>query len=109
MRIYHPSLLPRLCRPHILAAWREGLGAYSIITNGKKGYSHHPAVLEFKNSPSSLFARLKLIRKEMLARGYNPKELPPEKKKRGKVNEWQTLSEQIQVLRNKGCMCVINR
>lgn len=36
MRIWHESLIPKLCRQHLLAMWREGLGAYKIITENKK-------------------------------------------------------------------------
>ncbi|MHA2330232.1 MAG: pyrimidine dimer DNA glycosylase/endonuclease V, partial [Candidatus Hodarchaeales archaeon] len=43
MRIWDISLIEFLCDKHLLAVWREGLGAYSIITNNKKGYSKHPA------------------------------------------------------------------
>ncbi len=52
--------------------------------------------------------RLLDIRKEMLARGYHPKDLPkifPV----GKINnmEWQSLAEQIAVLKAKGCDCKV--
>lgn len=86
--------------------WREGLGAYKIITENKKGYRNHPAVKEFENAPVLLWNRLYLVRKEMLHRGYNPKELPPEPNFLPRVlNEWQTLEEQVEILKNKNCKC----
>ena len=112
MRIWHEELIPHLCRPHLLSLWREGLGAYSIITNHKKGYSNHPAVKEFEKCPMHLIERLAYVREEMLSRGYKPKPMPDFK---GEMFDWldeekfykpwQTLEEQIEVLRNKKCDC----
>jgi hypothetical protein len=88
--------------------WREGLGAYKILTEGKKGYSNHPAVKEFSENHLELKNRLWLVRQEMLKRGYHPKPLPDARMKYGgEVKEWQTLEEQIEVLRAKGCKCNI--
>lgn len=87
--------------------WREGLGAYSIIMNDKKGYSNHPAVVEFKPRPDKLWERLRLVRKEAIKRGYNFKELPepPSRPYRGACTLWQSLEEQKEVLRSKKCDC----
>ncbi len=91
--------------------WREGLGCYKILTEDKKGYRNHPAVKEFENALLALWIRLKITREEMLKRGYNPKELPdmPSFELLGnKVrNDWQTLDEQIEVLKLKGCVCKV--
>lgn len=112
MRIWHQELIPKLCRQHLLAVWRESLGCYKIITENKKGYRNHPAVKEFENNVGELRLRLRDIRKEMLNRGYHPKELPfPENGLTGvtfgKINTWQTLEEQIEVLKEKGCNCQV--
>lgn len=105
MRIWHEKLIPCLCRNHILGVWREALGAYKIITEGKLGYRFHPATKEFLECPEALHYRLRVIREEMLRRGYNPKELPELVEFGGVVREWQTLEEQVEVLRGKGCEC----
>ena len=105
MRIWHAHLIPALCRQHLLACWREGLGAYSIIVNDKQGYRNHPAVQEFAECPQALHDRLILIRDVMKRRGYNPKPLPPRVDGAGQVNEWQSLNEQMEALRAKGCEC----
>ena len=108
MRIWHEQLIPKLCRQHLLAVWREGLGCYKIITENKKGYRNHPATQEFINAPNFLWRRLKIIREEMLSRGYNPKPLPNEPLVVDiKLKEWQTLEEQILLLQSKGCGCKV--
>lgn len=109
MRIWHEQLIPKLCQKHLCAVWREALGCYKIITEGKKGYINHPATQEFLNYPDQLFDRLALIREEMLRRGYHPKDLPiqPEMPDAGLPDEWQTLEQQIEILKAKHCKCNI--
>ena len=149
MRIYHQSLIPKLCREHLLAVWNEGNTVYKIITcpkvttaegklikkicnkcgyeakegqvgkkclncgHGLDGYFYHPAVKEFKEAPLALYERLQLVRDEMLKRGYNPINLTTPnlyvKQALGlhkeKIRQWQTLEEQIAVLKSKHCAC----
>lgn len=31
MRIWHESLIPKLCQKHLCAMWREGLGCLKIV------------------------------------------------------------------------------
>lgn len=87
--------------------WREALGCYKIVTEGKKGYRNHPATKEFINAPGQLWDILEQVRKEMLRRGYHPKELPV---RRFRMLEnrvtWQSLDQQKEILRMKGCSCV---
>ncbi len=111
MRIWHEKLIPKLCRQHLLAMWREGLGCYSILVNDKKAYRNHPAVKEFEGIPCCLWERLFFVREEMLNRGYHPKELPQfvdgQRKAHQAYTPWQTLEEQVAVLKAKGCDCRI--
>ena len=108
MRIWHEKLIPKLCQKHLCAMWREGLGMFSILVNNKKSYRNHPATIEFEQNVLELKNRLHAVRQEMLARGYHPKALPDGKMGcDGKVKEWQTLEEQIEVLKGKGCKCNI--
>lgn len=113
MRIWHEELIPYLCRQHLLAMWREGLGAYSIIVNSKKGYSNHPAVKEFNRSSFYLYLRLAAVRDEMIRRGYHPKDLPDLTITPREVTDiprpWQDLKTQIHILENKGCECQISK
>lgn len=118
MRIWHEQLIPKLCQKHLCAMWREGLGAYKIITENKKGYRNHPAVKEFEDCPDELFKRLQAIRKEMIRRGYKPKEIEEKLIIKGimtgniyipnKPKPWQTLKQQIEVLKSKNCKCKID-
>lgn len=109
MRIWHERLIPLLCRNHLLGVWRESLGCYAIITQGKRGYRNHPAVIEFSHAPWRLLQRMHVIRDEMLRRGYHPKEIPPVMSAylEDGVKEWQSLDEQCAVLRGKGCECKV--
>ena len=108
MRIWNEQLIPKLCQKHLCAMWREGLGAFKIITENRTNLSYwkHPATQEFVNAPLELKNRLWAVRKEMLKRGYHPKELPDCKMKiGGKINEWQNLEQQIEILKSKHCKC----
>jgi len=91
--------------------WREGLGAYSILTNNKTGYRNHPAVKEFRHNTGELWNRLVLVREEMLKRGYHPKCMPPitPQEEMFSVTPWQTLETQQSILRAKPCSCLKER
>lgn len=114
MRIWHEQLIPHLCQKHLCAMWREALGCYKIITENKKGYRNHPAVKEWENNPYGLWQVLKLVRVEAIKRGYKFRELPFQffgnlRIGRVKGKEWQTLEEQMRVLKAKGCSCNIQQ
>lgn len=110
MRIWHEDLVPHLCRQHLLAVWREGLGCYNVVTSDKQGYRNHPATKEWLHAPLALWNYLRLVRREMLERGYNPKPMPPKPPYTPSEyrKEWQTREEQIDVLKTKGCDCKIH-
>lgn len=106
MRIWHEDLIPKLCQKHLCAMWREGLGMLSILTENKQGYRNHPATKEFEGRPWALWVRLRKVREEMVKRGYKPKSLPLINGMSGPSNQlWQTLEEQIEVLKSKKCRC----
>ncbi len=111
MRIWHNQLIPKLCQKHLCAMWREGLGCYKIITENKKGYRNHPAAKEWIGFPELLWYRLENVRDEMVKRGYHPKETPEcivgNKSIHERPKEWQTLKEQVEILKAKGCKCVL--
>jgi hypothetical protein len=101
--------------------WREGLGCYKIVTGEVDGgsYRNHPATKEFIESPGILWTLLAMTREEMLKRNWNPKSLPKkpyrklslnkfvEEKVARQVNQWQSLAEQIAIIKAKGCNCKI--
>jgi uncharacterized protein (TIGR02328 family) len=107
MRIWHEDLIPGLCRQHLLAVWREALGAYKIITENKQGYRNHPATQEFIHSPELLHKRLRVIRNEMIRRGYHPKELPELVTFGGDIREWENKEQQINKIKSKNCNCKV--
>jgi hypothetical protein len=56
MRIWDlPS--KRLCRNHLLGEHRELHAIWSVLVNGKKGYSRHPETLRWKGKLKALFGR----------------------------------------------------
>lgn len=106
MRIWHEKLIPVLCRQHLLAVWREGLGCLKIVMEGKQGYRNHPATQEFIDAPFALYQRLCAIREEMVRRGYHPKNIPVYTYPlRNNVIEWEDLDTQIEKIKSKGCGC----
>ena len=91
--------------------WREGLGAYKIIIEGKQGYRNHPATQEYINAPHALYGVLALVRDEMLKRGYHPKEMPVQPQISTNIENikpWQSIEEQLAILKAKGCKCEVN-
>lgn len=105
MRIWHEQLIPNLCVKHFVALWREALGAYKIIAENKKGYRNHPATQEFIECPEQLHDILCLVKEESKKRGYNFKDVPERVVFGGERRPWQTLEEQIEWLKTKGCNC----
>lgn len=101
----------RLCRSHLLAEHRELHAIWSIILNGKKGYSRHPEVLRWDGKLGTLWLRHEEQRKEMIRRGFEhdsplhigdvPKELVGD----GNPCYLETPSEQLRRLSRKGCAC----
>ena len=56
------------------ASWREGLLAKNVLLGNTKGYTNHPQLIRFKNSPDpSLYidAFLTEIYKEAVRRGFS--------------------------------------
>jgi len=120
MRIWHEKLIPKLCKKHLLACWREGLGCLNILLFNKKGYSNHPQVKQYEHDILALLWILCYVRQVMLAREYHPKEiLDSDEKWEAYIKlrmeqmykrleiPWQTLEEQTEILRNKNCDCEV--
>ena len=109
MRIWDISP-SRLCRNHLLGEHRELHAIWSVITQKKKGYSHHPETLRWKGKLSALYLRHEELVKEMTIRGYNHKS-PLDKRKAVGESEQNVLiasrKEQIEILRNKRCSCKV--
>jgi hypothetical protein len=103
----------KLCRKHLLGEHRELHAIWSILTQDKKGYRHHPEVKRWEGRLCYLAIRHHEQVAEMTKRGWKHQSSlsklgavvmdsllrPPEL-----VN---TIAEQYEILRNKGCDCLV--
>lgn len=107
MRIW--DIAPRrLCRAHLLGKHPELYTIWSVLTNGKKGYSHHPETLRWKGKWKALYGRHDALVAEMSDRGYQHRS--PLAKREATGTGKQTIDvdrprKQIVILRNKRCEC----
>jgi len=107
MRIWdiHPS---KLCRKHLLGEHRELHAIYSILLNGKKGYSKHPETKRWEGKLRALYLRHGQLAIEMRKRNYKHNsdlrfvnDIPFQ-------NDYvHTIAEQIEILKNKKCECEV--
>jgi hypothetical protein len=73
MRLWtiHPQYLDR---QGLLAVWREGLLAQSVLQNKTRGYRNHPQLKRFKSSQDAvgaISAYLSTVYEEAVRRGYH--------------------------------------
>jgi hypothetical protein len=109
MRIWdiHPKYL---CRQHLLGEHRELHAIWIVITKKKKGYSRHPETLRWFGKLNALFQRHELLVKEMTRRGYHHYSPLKKVKNMGSAEQTSfvnTIKEQKEILRKKGCECQI--
>lgn len=110
MRIWdiEPS---RLCRQHLLGEHRELHAAWAIITQGKKGFSHHPEVLRWRGKLRALYLRHEALVAEMERRGYHHRTPLDESLATGAAVQdvfVDTPEEQEAILRVRGCECQVS-
>ena len=104
-----------LCRSHLLAEHRELHAIWSIILNGKKGYSRHPEVLRWRGKLLALHARHEEQVREMEARGYRHRspldvsEVPASEPVGVQDALLEPVASQARRLREKGCACDTRR
>lgn len=107
MRIW--DLPPKiLCSKHLLGEHLELHCIWTILTEGRKGYSHHPETLRWKGKLKALYNRHDELVKEMKSRGYNHKSDLDKSLATGKTKQdifLQTPKEQIGILKIKSCDC----
>ena len=109
MRIWDISP-KKLCRNHLLGEHRELHAMWTVITEGKKGYSLHPETIRWKGKLKALYSRHEELVSEMNSRGYSHQS--PLDKRKATGNSIQDVfvdspSRQIQILKQKGCDCKI--
>ena len=72
MRIWDLAVTD-LCDRHLLGEHRELHAVWSILTTGKRGYSHHPETLRWRGRLAALYARHGEQVQEMRKRGFRHK------------------------------------
>ena len=98
----------RLCRNHLLGEHNELHALWNILTQGKKGYAHHPETLRWKGKLRALFDVHEAIASEMLARGYRHQSPLDKRLARGKKVQdalVDPVARQVEILKKKGCTC----
>jgi hypothetical protein len=98
----------KMCRQHLLGEHRELHALWSIITNNKKAYAHHPETLRWKGKLKALYLRHEALVEEMTNRGYKHHTPLDPILATGKAIQDEFLSspdEQIRILKERGCEC----
>ena len=101
----------KLCRNHLLGEHRELHAIWAIITEKKRGYSHHPETLRWIGKLNALYSRHEKLVKEMQRRGFNHNSILEKRLARGssKQNVFvDSIENQIKILKAKGCNCEID-
>lgn len=100
-----------LCNKHLLGEHRELHAIWTYLTTDKGGsYKKHPETLRWKGRLGLLSDRHIEQVLEMKNRGWKHNSiLKGNKTKYGNVNKvyWQTVEQQVEILKNKGCNCKI--
>ncbi len=100
----------KLCRQHLLGEHRELHGVWCILTCGKRGYRNHPEVRRWEGKLKALWIRHGMLVSEMLRRGYDHKSPLEPSLATGKEIQDEyidTVEEQREILREKGCNCKV--
>ena len=107
MRIWDVSP-KKLCRNHLLGEHRELHALWTILTENKKGYAHHPETLRWKGKLKALYHRHDLLVDELARRGYNHKSALDKKQATGDSKQTEyvdSCAKQVEILRQKPCAC----
>lgn len=107
MRIWDVSP-QRLCRNHLLGEHSELHGIWSILTQDKRGFAHHPEVIRWRGKLKALYRKHQEIVEEMRRRGYQHNSpLDPELATgdERQLDYVDSVEEQLRILATKGCDC----
>ncbi|TAH69527.1 MAG: pyrimidine dimer DNA glycosylase [Methanosarcina mazei] len=97
-----------MCRNHLLGEHRELHALWSIITNNKKAYAHHPETLRWRGKLKALYLRHEALVREMTERGYKHHTPLDPVLATGKAVQDEfvnTYEEQVRILKERGCEC----
>ena len=98
----------KLCRNHLLGEHSELHGIWTILTQDRHGYAHHPEVLRWKGKLKALYRKHEEIVEEMLARGYQHNSPIDPELATGDAQQDTFVDppeEQIRILHEKSCNC----
>lgn len=98
----------KLCRKHLLGEHRELHAVWTILTKDKKGYRKHPETKRWEGKLAALYTRHEEEAKEMARRNYSHRSPLDKSFATGKTKQDEminTISEQKDLLKNKGCGC----
>ena len=97
-----------LCRKHLLAEHRELHAIWSILTQGKKGYSQHPETRRWRGKLHALYLRHQDLVGEMTRRGYKHQSPLDIRLASGEAEQREFVDHpetQKKILRRKKCGC----
>jgi len=97
-----------LCRNHLLGEHRELHAIWSVLTNNKTGYSHHPEVIRWRGRLKALYLRHQILVKEMGNRGYRHNSPLLKKLATGLAKQdlhVDSYEDQVRNLKAKKCAC----
>lgn len=100
----------KLCRAHLLGEHRELHAIWTILTQGKIGYSHHPETIRWKGKLHALYCRHDVLVDEMIRRGYNHHSVLDKNLASGAKTQNDYVDspkDQIKILRRKNCTCKV--
>jgi hypothetical protein len=98
----------KMCRQHLLGEHRELHALWSIITNNKKAYAHHPETMRWRGKLKALYLRHEALVDEMTKRGYKHHTPLNPALATGKAFQDELVDsyeEQVRLLKERGCDC----
>ncbi len=107
MRIWDIPPL-KLCSRHLLGEHAELHGIWSILTQGRRGYSNHPETRRWSGKTKALYIRHQMLVEEMGRRGYmhnSPLDIELAEGEETQTELVNSIAEQVAILRKKGCDC----
>jgi hypothetical protein len=100
----------KLCRNHLLGEHRELHAIWSILTQEKKGYAHHPETMRWRGKQKALYLRHEQLVREMERREYHHHSPLESKFAIGHDHQdvfIDSIDRQICLLRQKNCGCSV--
>lgn len=99
-----------LCRAHLLGEHREIHAIWTIITEGKRGYTAHPETKRWYGKLKALYLRHNAVAEEMKRRGYAHNSPLEEALATGSARQDEfvdPVERQIEIIKQKGCDCKV--